>query len=354
MKRNVLYWVCQLSGWGLHAFFNVFIMLSLFPWDELSYKTFLVTFIAFLVSIFLTHLYRFYIKKQQWMRLSYLKLIPKVLSAAVILSIISFLIQYTFTYIFNLSDVRIKFQIENFILNGIIFIGGYIILHFGWSLIYFMYHYIEQQNQNLKDEAALKDFELNKLKSQLNPHFIFNALNSIRALVDEDPSKCKSAINQLSNILRNSLIMDRQKLIPFAEELKAVTDYIALETIRFEERLNSEIKIHPETYTYKVPPLMIQTLIENGIKHGISKLKEGGLIKLETFIDKQSNLIIRIRNSGTFKTKTDAIPGHGLMNTKRRLKLLYGEQAEFHISNGTDNMVLTEVIIPGDKLVVND
>jgi two-component system, LytTR family, sensor kinase len=349
MKKNVLYWVCQISGWGLHAFFNIFMLLSLFDWKSLSNRTFLVFFISALISILLTHLYRFYIKKNHWISLPYLNLIPKVLSASVFLSIVSFLLQYSVTYLINLSEIRSQFRIDSFFRGGMISIGGFIIVHFGWSLIYFMYHYIEQQNQTLKDEAALKDFELNKLKSQLNPHFIFNALNSIRALVDEDPNKCKNAINQLSNILRNSLIMDKQKLIPFAEELKAVTDYLALETIRFEERLNSEIKIHPETYSYKVPPLMIQTLVENGIKHGISKLKEGGLIRLETSIDVNSNLIIRIRNSGVYKVKEKAISGHGLMNTKRRLKLLYGENAAFHIQNGSDNMVLTEVVIPGDK-----
>jgi two-component system, LytTR family, sensor kinase len=349
MKKNVLYWVCQICGWGLHAFFNIFMLLALFDWKNLSIRTFLVPFLLSAISIFLTHLYRLYIKKNQWVSLSYLNLIPKVLVASVFLSIVNFLFQYTVTYLMNFSDIRFRFQVDDFLRTGIVSIGGFIIVHFGWSLIYFMYHYIEQHNQNLKDQAALKDFELNKLKSQLNPHFIFNALNSIRALVDEDPGKCKNAINQLSNILRNSLIMDKQKLIPFAEELKAVTDYLALETIRFEERLNSEIKIHPETYSYKVPPLMIQTLVENGIKHGISKLKEGGLIKLETSIDVNSNLIIRIRNSGIYKAKEKTSTGHGLMNTKRRLKLLYGENAAFHIQNGSDNMVLTEVVIPGDK-----
>ena len=127
------------------------------------------------------------------------------------------------------------------------------------------------------------EIELNNLKSQLNPHFIFNALNSIRALVDENPSKSKQAINQLSNILRNSLASDKKGLTKFEDEIKIVKDYLGLESIRFEERLKTEFEIHPESQKFLVPPLMIQTLVENGIKHGISKLTPGGVIQLKTY-----------------------------------------------------------------------
>ena len=114
----------------------------------------------------------------------------------------------------------------------------------------------------------------NLLKSQLNPHFIFNALNSIRALVDENPGKSKNAITQLSNILRNSLQIDKNRLTSFTDEMKTVQDYLELESIRFEERLEVDIKLHPNSDQFQIPPLMIQTLVENSIKHGISNLKE--------------------------------------------------------------------------------
>ena len=119
-----------------------------------------------------------------------------------------------------------------------------------------------------KYEASMVQIELNHLKSQLNPHFIFNALNSIRALVDENPGKSKQAINQLANILRNSLASDKKGLTKFEDELKIVKDYLGLEHIRFEERLRAEFDIHPDSHLFHVPPLMIQTLVENGIKHG--------------------------------------------------------------------------------------
>src|SRR5690606_13739152 len=105
--------------------------------------------------------------------------------------------------------------------------------------------------------------------------------NSVRALVDEDPVKAKSAITQLSNILRYSLIMDKHKVIPFAEELNTVKDYLNLELIRFEERLKVVYEIEPAAFHYKIPPMMLQTIVENAIKHGISNLMKGGVIEIK-------------------------------------------------------------------------
>jgi LytS/YehU family sensor histidine kinase len=222
----------------------------------------------------------------------------------------------------------------------------YALIFFFWSVLYFTYHYFERYNKSLKYEASMIEIELNNLRSQLNPHFIFNALNSIRALVDENPSKSKQAINQLSNILRKSLSPDKQGLTKFDDEMKIVKDYLGLETIRFEERLKTEFVIHPDSHQYLVPPLMIQTLVENGIKHGISKLKEGGIIQLKTTVEAE-NLRIQIRNSGHLVNGVRRSKGGlGIRNTIQRLKLIYGNRTSFRIANENNNFVLTEIIIP--------
>jgi LytS/YehU family sensor histidine kinase len=209
-----------------------------------------------------------------------------------------------------------------------------------------MYHYFERYNTSLKYEATKNEIELNKLKSQLNPHFIFNALNSIRALVDENPRKAKNAITQLSSILRSSLVMNKSKLTHFDEEMNAVKDYLELESIRFEERLRTEFDLHPQSNQFLVPPLMIQTLVENGIKHGISNLKEGGTISLRTAVN-GSSLIIQIRNDGQLINGRPRNPrGFGIDNTKQRLQLIFGGKASFRIFNDSDKTVLTELIIP--------
>lgn len=217
-----------------------------------------------------------------------------------------------------------------------------------WSFIYFGFHYLQNfkktEIENLRWEASSKDIELNKLKSQLNPHFMFNSMNSIRALIDENPSKAKEAITQLSNILRNTLLMNKNKEILLMEELQLVKDYLDLEKIRYEERLESQFNIAPETLNLKVPPLIVQTQVENAIKHSISKLPKGGIIKVNSGIH-DNNMIIEVINTGQISLeKTDT--GFGLINSKQRLELLYGPGASIEIKNTSNNEVSVQITIP--------
>jgi LytS/YehU family sensor histidine kinase len=252
-----------------------------------------------------------------------------------------YFLRIPFSYLLGIYDYDVVFDVGN--------IGGfsfyYTVIFFLWYVLYFTYHYFDQYNKSLKYEASMVQIELNNLKSQLNPHFIFNALNSIRALVDENPLKSKQAINQLSNILRKSLVSDKKGLTKFEDELKIVKDYLGLEHIRFEERLKAEFEIHPDSHKFYVPPLMIQTLVENGIKHGISRLPAGGVIQMKTLVE-NDRLKILIRNSGHLNGERMTKGGLGLKNTVQRLKLIYGDEASFRIVNENDNFVITEIIIP--------
>ncbi|MEL7148374.1 MAG: histidine kinase, partial [Bacteroidota bacterium] len=219
-------------------------------------------------------------------------------------------------------------------------------LYLLWIIIYFIFHIFDRTNKALQYEAAINEFELNNLKTQLNPHFIFNSLNSIRALVDEDPKKSKQAITQLSNILRNSLILDKKKLISFEEELNTVKDYLELESVRYEERLDVQYDIAPESMDFNIPPMMIQTLVENGIKHGVSQLTKGGSVEIRTHIHNHT-LVIQIRNSGQYVNgKNKSHTGIGLKNTIKRLDLIYSDQASFSIENENSDTVLTQIVIP--------
>lgn len=271
------------------------------------------------------------------------KLIPRVILAVFILAFVVYLLRMVIALPLNMYNPNIAWKATNILGLSTV----YALIFFLWSVLYFIYHYFERYNISLKHEAAMNEIELNNLKSQLNPHFIFNALNSIRALVDENPKKSKHSITQLSNILRNSLISDKRKLTTFNEELRMVKDYLSLETIRFEERLKTNYEIHPDSNMFLVPPLMLQTLVENGVKHGISKLKEGGEISLKTCFTEEK-FIIQIRNSGNYKVNgtNKNRPGLGLKNTKHRLELLFGDSASIEIKNEGPNIVLTELKIP--------
>ena len=333
LNKQRLYWICQIGGWSLYGIVN----LLGYSYTRTITQSLLIGEV-FQVGFYLlsTHLLRLHIKRRDWFGLPWNKLIPRLLASTFLLSVTNSTINYIL--VTGLSSRQAT--------DLIVFIIFSFIVYFLWVLIYFVFHYFESYRKSLQYEASMNEIELNNLKSQLNPHFIFNALNSIRALVDENPSKSKDAITQLSNILRNSLALDKKQLIDFSDEIRTVKDYLALETIRFEERLKTEIDIHPKSDLFKVPPMMIQTLVENGIKHGVSNLKKGGKIKLTTDVV-DDIFIIKILNSGKYLNGINKRrSGYGLENTRKRLKLIYGDLAYFDIGNVEEGTVLTEIHIP--------
>ena len=342
LNKQKLYWSLQLGGWAFYAI--VQIAASVIAAEGLGVSTQRIIFFGYeaVFCLLLTHGYRHYINKWKWLGLGMPRLIPKVIVTVCVLGAIMYFLRIPISFPLRMYSKEVAFDPEN------IFWGSlyYVIIFFLWSILYFIYNYFERYNKSLKLEAYAREIELNNLKSQLNPHFIFNALNSVRALVDENPEKSKLAINQLSSILRNSLVADKRGLTRFKEELKVVKDYLGLESIRFEERLRTEFIIDPLSTDFLVPPLMIQTLVENGIKHGISRLTEGGLIQIKTVVEKNI-LSIQIRNSGRYINGIKRTTGGlGLENTKQRLKLIYGGSASFRILTENDSFVLTEIKIP--------
>ncbi|KAF0238373.1 MAG: putative signal transduction histidine, partial [Chitinophagaceae bacterium] len=200
----------------------------------------------------------------------------------------------------------------------------------------------------VKLESLVKELELNTIKSHINPHFIFNALNSIRALVDENPTRARTAITELSNILRSSMQTEKSTTVPFERELNIVKDYLALEHIRFEDRLNVEYDIDEDTLDQPIPPMMLQTLVENAIKHGISKQKNGGVVKIISDYRENHHELI-VQNTGSLGNQEN-IEGFGISSTRNRLKLLFGSKAHFSIADKGDNLVEATIILPVQEL----
>jgi sensor histidine kinase YesM len=338
MNKKRLYWACQIGGWAAYGGLQI-ALLSLA--GEISSELIIGEFFQVIFYILLTHFLRGTILFLGWLTFKWYQLIPRILFAALILAAVNYAFLVFLSYL--MGDLVPQQDFSGVTIAANIFISTALLIF--WSLLYLSFHYFQRYNKSLQDEAALKEIELTNLKSQLNPHFMFNALNSIRALVDENPTKSKNAITQLSNILRNSLTTDRKKLINFNEELETVKDYLALESIRYEERLETRYDIDPASKEFYIPPLMIQTLVENGIKHGIATLKEGGRIHIKTTV-KERHLEIEIRNNGNFQTRNSNSIGYGLLNTRKRIELIYGEEASFFIGNEKDGIVLTKIKIP--------
>lgn len=216
-----------------------------------------------------------------------------------------------------------------------------------WLLLYMIWHYLERNRQDEVDrlnlEKTVKDLELKTIKSHINPHFIFNSLNSIRALVDENPKRARTAITELSNILRSSLQVEKLETVPLHKELDIVKDYLALEQMRFEERLKVEMDIDEDTLEQRVPPMMLQTLVENAIKHGISKRINGGTIRIiSRFTDKDFELIVQ--NSGNLEKKSEE--GFGFKSTRDRLKFLCNGRAYFKVEEIAGTKVQSKIVMP--------
>ena len=339
ISKRRAYWILQLFGWFAYAMINIFL---LFVAESVSMNKSILFFILSAYYLLSTHFFRHVILKNGWLELTLIRLLPRVLLFTFTLAVSTYLFQIILATL--LKTINYENDLELLAMFGTLFAS--MILYILWAAIYFIFHYFERYNASLKYDAIIYEIELNKLKSQLNPHFIFNALNSIRALIDEDPQKSKQAITQLSNILRNSLIMNKRKLIDFKDEMKTVMDYLDLEAIRLEERLKVEIDISRAAESYQIPPLMIQTLVENGIKHGVATLTQGGAIGLKAW-EEGDYLKIQIRNSGQYINGTEVInTGYGIENTQQRLNLIFGKSASFKIGNENDNTVLTEIVIP--------
>lgn len=341
MNRARLYVIFQICGWSVYTLFQI--VYSYDSSGSITTRRLIFFIIEGFLCLGVTHIFRNLIKKWKWLSAPIHKLVPGIFIAVFAMALAVYFLKIPVNVLLGrLFNPQTAFDIQQILAQSIV----YSIVFFLWTVCYFTYHYFDQYNKSLKYEASMIEIELNNLKSQLNPHFIFNALNSIRALVDENPRKSKQAINQLSNILRKSLASDKQGLTNFDDEMKIVKDYLGLESIRFEERLKTEFDIHPDSQRFLVPPLMIQTLVENGIKHGISRLTPGGIIQVKTHVE-GDKLRIQIRNSGHMVNGAKrGKSGLGIKNTVQRLKLLYGDEATFKIANENDNFVLTELVIP--------
>ena len=187
--------------------------------------------------------------------------------------------------------------------------------------------------------------QFHALRSQLNPHFLFNCLNSLRELIDEDRNRAKQVIDLLSALLRYTLRADRVETVSLKEELGAVEDYLALEKVRFEERLRIRFDIDPKSLETKLPPMLLQTLAENGVKHGIARLAAGGELAVLTQV-LDGKLRVEVTNTGELWDATEGSSTVGLDNARERLRLMYGDGASLTLATAGECKVRAEVVIP--------
>ena len=330
------YWIVQLLGWGL--FCLLLFSTRRYMGDSGTIMYFQLIEL-WLLLIAVTHLKRYLLLKYDWINLKLTRLVP----IAILLSYIASFLVLTFTYLSSslYSETSPEKLLEFFINTW-----AYTLFFLLWIAVYLSFHLVRkariQEIEKIQLQASHHEIELKNLREQLNPHFLFNSLNSIRALIGVEPKVAKQAITDLSNLLRNSLQMGKKSLVSIEEELRLIEDYLALEKIRFEERLDVKIK-HEAPNDVTIPPFILQTLVENAIKHGIAHQVEGGEIIISTALN-QNTLKLSVKNTGNLTDKTLNSIGIGVENTKRRLSIQYEKNAIFELSEN-NGYVIASIII---------
>jgi two-component system, LytTR family, sensor kinase len=338
MTRNQWYWLIQIVVWSMYALLGVIIVTNFvaFKWKLVWFQV-----LAAILMLLSTHLFRFVLKRGGWLNLSIKAMLLRISPTIILLSflengIISFIglmmgflktEEYTYgVYLLYSFQTLIYFTLWT---------GAYLVIHF-------FRNYKREEIEKWKLQTAVKDAELIALKAQINPHFLFNALNNIRALILENPMKARDMIDNISEMLRYAIQFSNREKVTVEEELEVVKKYLALESVHFDERLKYQLNAEPNTLQAKVPPMMVQLLAENAIKHGISNEKHGGQVLIN--ISKMgSQLVVQVQNTG--KLASSETNGIGIKNATERIRLLFDETPDFELYED-DNLVTAEIRLP--------
>jgi two-component system, LytTR family, sensor kinase len=351
MLKNISrYWWCQIIGWSINIAVSVFFVTT---FGEPDKNFFLSLLLTCLLGVLITHIMRLNIHGLKVLNKPVKKQLIYLIGLTIVFSIFFGVITEAIDYLIGYNPDKLQKYTKMQRLFFSSFNSMWLLLV--WNMLYYIYHYIErnrtQELDTLRLEAMVKSLELKTIKSHINPHFIFNALNSIRALVDENPERARTAITELSNILRSSMHAEKMETVPLRQELHIVQDYLALEHMRFEERLTIEMNIDEDTLNQPVPPMMLQILVENAIKHGISKNINGGTIKIISDF-KGDHHELSVQNSGTLNGYiVNSKDGFGIKSTQERLNLLYQGKANFLISDIAGGMVESKIIMPVSNIL---
>jgi signal transduction histidine kinase len=351
--KHRLYVLCQLMGWGGLTGMQLFYQNALDDRTQSRLHDNSILVMIMLQGLMLTHFSRPLIKRWGWMQLGWTALLPRVVAMAIAMSVLWSLVGFGYVYGVLLEPWKShkgpEFVISAATINGVL-------LFLGWFCVYFIYHAFERlrrmQLEQLRLAASVKEAELRALKSQVNPHFLFNSLNSLRALIDEDAPKARESVTRLANMLRYSLQSGQQETVSLDEEIRIVEDYLALEQIRHESRLRVRWAVEAEARNQEVPPMLLQTLVENAVKYGISTRREGGEVAIAAEIV-SDQLYISVTNPGELVSpasvsaaRAGSSTGVGLRNASERLKLLFGDLARLELKSEPVGCVTAHVRIP--------
>lgn len=333
-ESKYLFWILNASGWLL----LLLIYIVLYYSDRLGEtRTILGLTITYITGFIVSIPLRYFYKKVDYQKRSILKLVAIVLIGSFVASNLWLIIDMLSSLPIQGTE-RLKTWLKlRFYINSIYSHLWVLTL---WSTLYFIIKlwkaWTLQKERTEKATALAQAAQLQMLRYQLNPHFLFNALNSVRALIDEDTRNAKKVITELSEFLRYSLISKTYSDVPLSQELEAIRHYFAIEKIRYEEKLDVAFDIDPLAEDYPVLSFLIHPLIENAIKYGMQTSPMPLKIRVKAVVD-NGNLKVEVSNTGKWlepsedKSGNKNSTGTGLENVRRRLENAFPDRHRLEI-----------------------
>ena len=354
------YWLCQLFGWGFNVFGQTITGMSRddpAPTARILIEVLLVNAVA----LTLTHFLRDYMKRHEWQMRSIPALLPRIFVAGFVLGL-PIAIVMTFLSIASLwggdspEEKQAAVELGGDWVGWLVYSAPLLLRTLNWAVIIMIWQIMYFSITSLRDRRlatlrqselahALHVAELRLLKSQLNPHFLFNSLNSVRALIADDPTGAQKAVTQLARTLRYTLSAGQEEVVSLERELEIVADYLELESLRLGERLRIERTIALDARNAHIPVMLLQTVVENAIKHGIAELPEGGRLRISAEVREQA-LLIEVENPRPASPSALPSPGVGLRNAAERLRLLFGAAAALDLDLSVPGLALARIRIP--------
>lgn len=339
-SRTRAYVACQLGGWGLYALLN-----ALLYWPAPGFLA--GPFAVSLSAGLLTHVARSRLHLREWTSLPLPALGIRVLATALglglVQDLVAFLLGVFVLHLYTLEQASLRGFVSSTLIWSVMMLL--------WMVLYFAVHAVQRARQaeleRWKLEAAAQAAELRFLKAQLQPHFLFNCLNSVRALISEDPARAQEVVTRLSSLLRYALTARGPETVPLERELQVVRDYLDLEGVRLESRLRVREEVEPAALDVPVPAMLVQTLVENAIKHGVGQTPEGGEVAVRARV-RDGALWLEVANTATPlpATPRPESNGVGLRNASERLRLLCGAGASLHLDQTQAALTTARVHIP--------
>ncbi|MCF6361071.1 MAG: histidine kinase [Cyclobacteriaceae bacterium] len=271
-------------------------------------------------------------------------LITHIAGAAVLIGLSMYAFYNVMGFVFAKNEAYIGFLESSLFWRSALAAIAYMLIALNYYVIIYNEEFKIRKIQESELKQSLKEAELDMLKSQLNPHFIFNSLNSISSLTLTNPEKAQEMVISLSEFLRYSIKPNEDKSIPLKMELDAINQFISIEKVRFGDRLKVEINCDNSCNNKLVPPLIIQPLIENAIKYGVHESLKAAVVQIDCSCY-QDTLEITVQNSYDMESVSSSKSGIGLKNVANRLALIYGSRDLMKITK-EKNSFRVKLIIP--------